>query len=49
MDMALDIGPDAFIRQSIALRDRFDQKNILRSYKRPTLVLCGKHDVFMPT
>ena len=48
MDMALDIGPDAFIRQSIALRDRFDQKNILRSYKRPTLVLCGKHDVLCP-
>jgi len=48
MDMALDIGPDAFIRQSIALRDRFDQKNTLRSYKRPALVLCGKHDVLCP-
>ena len=35
MDMALDIGPDAFIRQSIALRDRIDQKNTLRTYKRP--------------
>ena len=48
MDMALDIGPDAFIRQSIALRDRFDQKNTLRSYKGPALVLCGKHDVLCP-
>ena len=48
MDMALDIGPDAFIRQSIALRDRFDQKNTLQSYKRPALVLCGKHDVLCP-
>jgi len=45
MDMALDIGPDAFIRQSIALRDRVDQKNTLGSYKRPALVLCGRHDV----
>ncbi|MDB4077912.1 alpha/beta hydrolase [Amylibacter sp.] len=48
MDMALDIGPDAFIRQSIALRDRVDQKNTLGSYKRPALVLCGKHDVLCP-
>ena len=48
MDMALDIGPDAFIRQSIALRDRNDQKNTLRTYKRPALVLCGRHDVLCP-
>ena len=48
MDMALDIGPDAFIRQSIALRDRIDQKNTLRTYKRPALVVCGRHDVLCP-
>ena len=48
MDMALDIGPDSFIRQSIALRDRVDQKNTLRKYKRPALVLCGRHDVLCP-
>ena len=48
MDMALDIGPDAFIRQSIALRDRVDQKKTLASYKRPALVLCGRHDVLCP-
>jgi len=48
MDMALDIGPDAFIRQSIALRDRVDQKNTLGSFKRPALVLCGRHDVLCP-
>ena len=48
MDMALDIGPDAFIRQSIALRDRVDQKNTLGSYKRPALVLCGRYDVLCP-
>ena len=48
MDMALDIGPDAFIRQSIALRDRVDQKDTLRKYKRPALVLCGRHDVLCP-
>ena len=48
MDMALDIGPDAFIRQSIALRDRNDQKNTLGSYKKPALVLCGRHDVLCP-
>ena len=48
MDMALDIGPDVFIRQSIALRERVDQKNTLRSYKGPALVLCGRHDVLCP-
>jgi len=48
MDMALDIGPDVFIRQSIALQDRVDQKNTLGSYKRPALVLCGRHDVLCP-
>ena len=48
MDMALDIGPDAFVRQSIALRDRNDQKNTLGSYKKPALVLCGRHDVLCP-
>ena len=48
LNMALDIGPDAFIRQSIALRDRVDQKNTLGSYKRPALVLCGRHDVLCP-
>jgi len=48
MDMALDIGPAAFIRQYIALRDRVDQKNTLGSYKRPALVLCGRHDVLCP-
>ena len=48
MDMALDTGPDTFIRQSIALRDRVDQKNTLGSYKRPALVLCGRHDVLCP-
>ena len=44
LQMAMTLGPDVFIRQSIALRDRPDQSNTLRSVKVPTLVLCGEDD-----
>ena len=48
VQMGLTLGKDVFIRQSIALRERVDQKNTLRSYKGPALVLCGRHDVLCP-
>ena len=48
MDMAEALGPDAFIDQSIALRDRIDQSDTLRAYPRPALVLCGRHDALCP-
>lgn len=44
LQMALELGGDVFIRQSLALRDRVDQSYTLRSVRVPTLVLCGKHD-----
>lgn len=48
MDMALDLGPDVFIRQSRALRDRPDQCETLRGFDRPALVLCGRDDGLCP-
>jgi pimeloyl-ACP methyl ester carboxylesterase len=48
MTMALKLGPDAFVNQSIALRNRPDQTETLRAYKGPALVLCGKQDRLCP-
>lgn len=48
MDMALDLGPDVFEIQSLALIARRDQQNTLKSYKRPTLILCGEDDALCP-
>lgn len=44
MAMATDLGPDIFVRQSKALRDRKDQTETLRSYSGETLILCGRED-----
>ena len=48
MQMAMDLGPDVFIRQSRALQRRPDQQGTLRRAKTPTLVMCGEHDVLCP-
>lgn len=48
MDMALALGPDAFVRQSCALRDRADRQETLRAYKGPALVLMGEDDRLCP-
>ncbi|WP_405109808.1 alpha/beta fold hydrolase [Phaeobacter sp. BS52] len=48
MAMALDLGPELFISQSKALRDRPDQCETLRQFDRPTLVLCGRDDALCP-
>lgn len=46
--MALELGSDVFIRQSMALRDRPDQSETLRTVSCPTLVLCGEQDRLCP-
>ena len=46
--MALSLGPEAFIRQSLALRDRPDYSTVLGRVTCPTLILCGRHDVLCP-
>jgi pimeloyl-ACP methyl ester carboxylesterase len=48
MDMALALGPQVFVRQSCALRDRPDQQETLRRLRIPTLILCGRHDALCP-
>lgn len=48
MKMALDLGPEVFERQSVALRDRPDRQEALRSVAVPTLVLCGREDALCP-
>ena len=48
MDMALSLGPQVFVRQSQALRDRPDQKETLAAWGKPTLVLCGEDDRLCP-
>jgi pimeloyl-ACP methyl ester carboxylesterase len=48
MDMALTLGPDIFVRQSVALRDRPDQQATLAAFKDPALVLMGAEDRLCP-
>lgn len=48
MAMALDMGPDAFVRQSKALMTRPDQQESLARYERPALVLMGQDDTLCP-
>ncbi|MBM6596386.1 alpha/beta fold hydrolase [Microvirga sp. BT291] len=48
MQMALELGPDIFIRQSLALRDRTDRQSVLARFRRPALVLMGEDDRLCP-
>ena len=48
LDMALDLGPQTFARQSRALRDRPDQTATLATFKGPALVLMGAQDQLCP-
>lgn len=48
IDMAMDLGPEVFVRQSVALRDRANQTAALRAYRGQTLVLCGAEDELCP-
>lgn len=48
MKMAEGLGNQAFINQSIALRDRPDYQNVLKGFDIPTLIMCGRQDVLCP-
>ena len=48
MEMAMDLGPAVFIRQSVTLRDRPDYQDSLRAVQVPTLILCGRADKLCP-
>ncbi|MBO6894695.1 MAG: alpha/beta fold hydrolase [Roseibium sp.] len=48
MEMAVDLGPDVFERQSRALQARPDQQDTLKSVQVPTLILMGEDDRLCP-
>ncbi len=48
MDMALALGSDVFVRQSLVLKARPDQCATLETVRVPTLVLCGAQDTLCP-
>ncbi|NNE78637.1 MAG: alpha/beta fold hydrolase [Silicimonas sp.] len=48
MEMAEDLGPRVFARQSAALQHRPDQCETLKSVRVPSLVLCGEDDRLCP-
>lgn len=48
MNMAIDLGPEVFVRQSNALMNRFDQTKTLQMVICRTLVLCGAEDQLCP-
>ena len=48
MEMALSLGPEVFIRQSKALRDRKDQQDSLKALDIPVLIICGSEDILCP-
>ena len=48
MDMALQIGPEVYIRQCRVMQRRADQQKTLRMARLPVLVLCGAHDQITP-
>lgn len=48
MQMALDLGPEVFVRQSRALQSRPDQCETLRRAAVKALVMCGAEDRLCP-
>ena len=48
LDMALEIGPDGFVREQRAIMGRADSRPMLGSLHLPTVVICGRQDVSLP-
>jgi len=48
LQMAENVGKDAFLRQQTALLNRVDSRPDLKNIKCPTLVLCGREDALTP-
>jgi pimeloyl-ACP methyl ester carboxylesterase len=49
LDMAIDLGPETFRSQSIALRDRDDSVETLTDISCPVSIICGAEDTLCPT
>jgi pimeloyl-ACP methyl ester carboxylesterase len=48
LDMAMDLGPEVFRLQSLALRDRPDSVQTLKNIDCPVAVICGAEDTLCP-
>ena len=48
LEMALNLGEKVFELQSIALQNRRDQSDTMKSVNVPTLILCGEFDKLCP-
>ncbi|MDH5187804.1 MAG: alpha/beta hydrolase [Rhodospirillaceae bacterium] len=48
LQMAENIGKDAFLRQQTALMHRVDSRPDLKNINCPTLILCGREDMLTP-
>ncbi|CZF85884.1 alpha/beta fold hydrolase [Grimontia marina] len=48
LEMAANLGDTCFVNQSLALRDRADQQDTLRTVTVPTLILMGEDDQLCP-
>jgi pimeloyl-ACP methyl ester carboxylesterase len=48
VEMAMDLGPEVFVEQSLALRDRPSFAEILPTFAGPVLVLAGAEDQLCP-
>jgi pimeloyl-ACP methyl ester carboxylesterase len=48
LDMAMDLGPEVFRLQSLALKNRVDSSEILQQIDCPVSVLCGAEDTLCP-
>lgn len=43
-DMAVDLGDEAFISQSLALMIRQDYTETLKQWRKPVMLICGQED-----
>lgn len=48
MAMTLDLGPEVFQRQTIAVKNRPDSVPTLPTISCPTVVMCGREDTLCP-
>ena len=48
LDMALDLGPEVFQRQSVALKERSDSVATLDTIDCPAAIICGEEDRLCP-
>ena len=48
LDMAIEIGPEAYVRQCRLMQRRPDQQKTLRMLRAPALVICGAQDAMTP-